>query len=94
MFPFWKYVLLASLDIPPTECNISVHPCHNYHCGNCENTSPELGPHLTFTLEYYNKDYFGVAVSWEQPGMTASQLVFLTRPDDFIISQLQFSDLS
>jgi len=63
-----------------------MHPCHNYHCGNCENTSPELWPHLNYTLEYYNGNDFGVAVSWEQPGMTASQLVFLTRPSDFIIT--------
>ena len=44
--------------------------CNNDWREGCQNVSQDLWPHLNITvaLEHYNNDWYGIAISWDQPG--------------------------
>ena len=49
--------------------------CNNDWREGCQNISRDLWPHLNITLEHYNDATYGIAISWEQPGIKVSKLL-------------------
>ena len=53
----------------PTECKWSDRSTCNSVCENCNgDVGRDLWPHLNISLEHYDKDKFGIVVSWDKPG--------------------------
>ena len=49
--------------------------CNSDWREDCQNISRDLWPHLNITLEHYNDRKYGIAISWEQPGIKVIELL-------------------